>query len=281
MHYFLGKGLELMPLLSRHPKYVFHHISGSVTGNVSGGTESDTFSVTAAGTVTGILSGDAASDTFTFNEVPWEETGRYTLVRYGSIDATEDQKIAGDGGHVGTPNQLLYRFFSSVGMMSARWPNMDRTIVNDRVCTAITPACEHINSITQNFTAPTTGRTGQVTIVLPPGYFAPENATVQYPIVYFLHGYGMAPMDLQAIGNIMWNYMVSQSIPEARRVPKMIFVFPDGRCQGTECLRGTFYTDAPASTPNGAQMQQFLLDLDAHMHTTYRVRGDETVTVAE
>ncbi len=220
-------------------------------------------------------------DTFTFNEVPWEETGRYTLVRYGSIDATEDQKIAGDGGHVGTPNQLLYRFFSSVGMMSARWPNMDRTIVNDRVCTAITPACEHINSITQNFTAPTTGRTGQVTIVLPPGYFAPENATVQYPIVYFLHGYGMAPMDLQAIGNIMWNYMVSQSIPEARRVPKMIFVFPDGRCQGTECLRGTFYTDAPASTPNGAQMQQFLLDLDAHMHTTYRVRGDETVTVAE
>jgi glycosyltransferase involved in cell wall biosynthesis len=33
VHYFLGKGLELMPLLSRSPKYVFHHISGSVTGD--------------------------------------------------------------------------------------------------------------------------------------------------------------------------------------------------------------------------------------------------------
>lgn len=223
----------------------------------------------------------ACEATFVFNDVPWEETGRYTLVRYGSIDATQDQRIAGDGGHVGTPNQLLYRFFSSVGMMSARWPNMDRSIVNDRTCTALGPACEHVNSITQDFTAPTTHRTGQVTIVLPPGYFAPENAGVQYPVVYFLHGYGMAPMDLQAIGNIMWNYMISRTIPESRRVPKMIFVFPDGRCLASECLRGTFYTDAPPSTPNGAQMEQFLLDLDAYMHATYRVRGDETVMVEE
>ncbi len=225
--------------------------------------------------------GSTCEASFAFNEVPWEETGRYTLVRYGSIDAAEDELIAGDGGHVGTPNQLLHRFFSSVGMMSARWPNVDRAIVNDRVCTALGPACPHINTLTQDFTAPTTGRTGQVTIVLPPGYHDPENAGVRYPIVYFLHGYGMAPMDLQAIGNIMWNYMIMPSIPEARRVPKMIFVFPDGRCLPSECLRGTFYTDAPESTPNGAQMEQFLLDLDAYMHTTYRVRADETVTVTE
>jgi hypothetical protein len=222
-----------------------------------------------------------SDDTFAFNQVNYEEIGRYTEVRYGSIDATEDDKILGDGGHVGTPNQLLHRFFSALGMMSSRWPDGDRAIVNDRICSAVGPGCEHINSTVQMFTAPTTGRTGQVTIVLPPGYFAPENASLSYPVVYFLHGYGMAPADLQALGNIMWNYMIQQTIPEARRVPKMIFVFPDGRCLPDECLRGTFYTDAPASTPHGAQMEQFLLDLDAYMHTTYRVRGEQTVMVSE
>jgi hypothetical protein len=75
--------------------------------------------------------------------------------------------------------------------------------------------------------------------------------------------------------------MNSTNIPESQRVPKMIFVFPDGRCQASECLRGTFYTDAPASTPNGAQMEQFLLDLDGYMHEHYRVRDDETVSVTE
>ena len=61
----------------------------------------------------------------------------------------------------------------------------------------------------------------------------------------------------------------------------MIFVFPDGRCRNGECLRGTFYTNAPPSTPNGAQMETFILDLDAYMHSTFRVQGDETVMVSE
>ncbi len=236
---------------------------------------------TCENTATCSWDGSRCGGAFTFNQVPWEETGRYTEVRYGSIDATEDEKILGDGGHVGTPDQLLHRFFSALGMMSARWPNLDRTIIQDRICTPDTVGCDHVNSLTQMFTAPMTHRTGQVSIVLPPGYFDPANAGQRYPIVYFLHGYGMAPMDLQALGGIMWNYMISRTIPEAERVPKMIFVFPDGRCLPSECLRGTFYTDAPPSTPNGAQMEEFLLELDQYMHTTYRVREDETVMVSE
>ena len=61
----------------------------------------------------------------------------------------------------------------------------------------------------------------------------------------------------------------------------MIFVFPDGRCRNEECLRGTFYTDAPANNPTGARMQTFLLDLAAHMDATYRTRGEETIEVWE
>jgi hypothetical protein len=220
-------------------------------------------------------------DGFAFNQVPWEETGRYTLVRYGDIDAPEGDLIAGDGGHVGTPAQLLNRFFSSVAMMSARWPDTDRGVEQDSICGAIRAGCTHVNSIEMDFTAPTTGRTGPVTIVLPPGYFDAENADVRYPVVYFLHGYGMEPGDLTVLGGLMWNYMITGSIPAHRRVPKMIFVFPDGRCRNDECLRGTFYTDAPPSTPNGAQMQTFLLDLNDYVDTNFRTRMPETFTVEQ
>ena len=66
-----------------------------------------------------------------------------------------------------------------------------------------------------------------------------------------------------------------------RRLQKMILVFPDGRCRDNECLRGTFYTDAPASTPHGAQMQQFLLDLVQYMDENYRTRAPESFPVTE
>lgn len=66
-----------------------------------------------------------------------------------------------------------------------------------------------------------------------------------------------------------------------RRMQEMILVFPDGRCRNGECLRGTFYTDAPESTPDGARMQTFLLDLIEHMDASYRTRSPESFEVIE
>ena len=86
----------------------------------------------------------------------------------------------------------------------------------------------------------------------------------------------MAPEDLVALGLIFWTYMTSSGIPEAHRLQKMIFVFPDGLCRTGECLQGTFYTDAPEGTPGGAQMETWLLDLMDYMDATYRTRGSET-----
>ncbi len=117
--------------------------------------------------------------------------------------------------------------------------------------------------------------------MLPPGYSLPENADVHYPVVYFLHGYGMAPDDLAALGIILWNYMTNVTLPESRRIQKMIFVFPDGRCRNDECLKGTFYTNAPESTPHGAQMETFLLDLMQYMDENYRTRSPESFTVRD
>jgi hypothetical protein len=62
---------------------------------------------------------------------------------------------------------------------------------------------------------------------------------------------------------------------------KMIFVFPDGSCAGDECVKGTFYTDAPMGTPGGAQMETFLLDLMDYIDATYRTRAPETFSVVQ
>lgn len=231
------------------------------------------------------LDGRTRDDEFDFVNVPYEELGRYTMVRYGSPDATEAEKINGDGGHVGTIDQLANRVYSAIRMMDRRWPGGDRVREQDLLCSELSGSCDHINQITIDFESPTTHRVGPASIVLPPGYFDPANADVRYPVVYFLHGYGMEPQDLVALGVLLWNYMNAPSIPEARRIQKMIFVFPDGRCRETggvsECLNGTFYTDAPESTPGGARMQTWLLDLMEHIDETYRTRGAESIEVVE
>jgi len=218
----------------------------------------------------GALHLDGRSE-FDYSSVPWREIGRYTMVRYGNIDSAEPDRIAGDGGHVGTPDQLVDRMTSAVAMMSARWPGGNRVRSIDQACREVTPTCPHINVITEEFTS-SLGRSGPYSLVLPPGYFEEENEDTCYPIVYFLHGYGMDPEGLSAIGIILWGYMNSQLVPASSRIQKMIFVFPDGRCRGDECLRGTFYTDAPPSTPDGAQMQTWLLDLDRYIRDERGVR---------
>ena len=231
------------------------------------------------------LDGRTSDDQFDFLDVPYEEVGRYAMVRYGSPDATEPEKIAGDGGHVGPIDQLTNRVYSALRLMDRRWPGGDRRREIDRLCSELGPSCENVNQITTQFESPTTGRVGPASIVLPPGYFDPENTDLRYPVVYFLHGYGMEPQDLMALGILLWNYMNARTIPEARRVQKIIFVFPDGRCRVNdgveECLNGTFYTDAPESTPGGARMQTWLLDLMDHVDATYRTRGTESVEVVE
>jgi len=220
-------------------------------------------------------------ESFVFTTVNWDETGKNVLVRYGNPDATPGRLEAGDGAHVGTIEQAVNRMLSALVWMSARWPGGDRRRVEDRLCANTTVGCEHVNQFLIDFTAPSTGRTGPASIVLPPGYYDPEFADVSYPVVYFLHGYGMSPEDLIATGILFWNFMISPSIPEAERFQKMIFVFPDGRCRGDECVKGTFYTDAPESSPGAAQMETFMLDLMDYVDTNYRTRGPQDFEVID
>lgn len=216
---------------------------------------------------------------FEYSDVPWAEVGRHVMVRYGDPDEEPRFIEAGDGGHVGTVQQLTDRLRAAIQMMDARWPDGDRRRTDDRVCNELDD-CGYVNTFILDFEA-STGRRGPATVILPPGYFDPENASLRYPVVYFLHGYGMEPGDLVALGLLMFADMNSPRVGSSRRLQKMILVFPDGRCRGTECLRGTFYTDAPDNVPDGAQMQTFLLDLMDYVDAEYRTRSPEDFAVVE
>ena len=78
--------------------------------------------------------------------------------------------------------------------------------------------------------------------------------------------------ELVDIAIIIWNFMTASNIPEARRFQKMIFVFPDGRCRGDECVKGTFYADAPESSPGAAQMETWVLELMDEVDARWRTK---------
>jgi hypothetical protein len=215
-------------------------------------------------------SGRNLDEVFDFTRIDWLDVGGSVLVRYGNVDASEQMKIDGDGGHVGTVGQLFARLQSAVAWMSARWPDGNRDSLSDSLC--MPGACANPNQLTIMFESPTTGRVGPAGIILPPGYFKPENAGLTYPVIYLGHGYGMSPEDLILTAIVFWNSMRLGNVPYARRLQKMIFVFPDGLCRNGECIQGTFYTDAPPGTPGGAQMETWLLDLMEYVDATYRTR---------
>src|SRR5690606_15186957 len=154
--------------------------------------------------------------------------------------------------------------------MNSRWPGGDRRIVRDELCPELSPSCGHVNMVEVEFEGPNAGRSGPLTIVLPPGYFDPEFADYRYPVVYFLHGYGMDPRGLRGGGVLVWNYMSEGRLPAGRRIQQTICVCPDARCRGGECLNGTSFSDAPPRSPRGPLMETYVLAVIDYLDANYR-----------
>ena len=213
---------------------------------------------------------------FDFTAVPWGDLPRNNYVRYGNPDASAEQIMGGDGRHVGTAIQVVNRATSAFAWMNNQWPSgdLDDTLDGGQIITDLT------------FTSPSTGRVSPFGLFLPPGYADPANAGHRYPVIYFLHGYGQQPQDLVSLSAIFANYMISEQ-PIEYRFQKFIIVYVDGRCRpggglpvdptGDRCEGGTFYLDAPLGGP--AQMETILLELMAHIDTTYRTKAPSMETV--
>jgi S-formylglutathione hydrolase FrmB len=217
-----------------------------------------------------------AGTDFDFTSIDYRALGGSVFVRYGNPDASEAELVQGDGGHVGTAWQLISRLQSAMAWMSAHWPDGDRSRARrpERVCREGDDNCPNPNQLVFDFTS-SAGRTGPAAMILPPGYFDEENAAKSYPVIYLLHGYGMEPGGLVDTALLFWSFMTANNVPEFARLQRVIFVFPDGRCRGEECITGTFYTDGPESRPESPQMETWLLELMDYVDTNYRTRAEE------
>jgi hypothetical protein len=224
-----------------------------------------------------MLDGRFLDDDLDMNRIVWDELGSKLLVRYGDPDTSAELFARGDGAHVGTMGQAVNRMLAALRYIDARWADGDRSVVRDTLCGA---ECANPTQFTIDFTA-SSGRTGPVSVVLPPGYYQDAFADMRYPVVYFLHGYGMQPMDLVVTSVLFWAFMTSPTSPEWERLQKMIFVFPDGRCRNGECVKGTFWQNAPENAPVRALMDDFVLDVIEHIDANYRTRGPETRLVVD
>ncbi len=213
-------------------------------------------------------------------------------VRYGAMDATQQQILLGDGQHVGTAAQLLNRLLFGFYFVAQRWPDADRTrsevSIDKPIAEAAGPfsadclvqgRCEHF------FTGPKTKRTGPIAVTLPPGYAHADNKArdVRYPVVYVLHGYGQDPRDLEAVALVTNNFMNDGTRASVNRLPKFIVVYVDGRCRTQdgrpECIQGSFYVDS--SRPGGPQFDAWFDEVIDFVDTTFRTMKPSEVDVPD
>jgi hypothetical protein len=248
-------------------------------------------------------------DNFAPALIRWADLAGAPSLRYGTIDATPAQISQGDGQHVGTGAQILYRLEAAFYYVAHQWPDADRLLTNPSsdnyetvspnvLCdpTNVSSCCEALGHCEAQFTGTTSGRTGPIAITLPPGYANEDNRlrNVRYPVVYVLHGYGQKPEDLEALQIIANNFMNIAQESYTTRLAKFIAVYVDGRCrQGTspdggktgtpqgqpECIQGGFYLDS--TRPEGAEFDTWFDELVKYVDTNYRTMPATDVTVTE
>ncbi len=224
----------------------------------------------------------ANENAFDANKIDWPSLGRHVYVRYGNPDATEATvEATGDGRHVGTATQAVHRAQALLWFLATRWPDGDR---------AIAPVDSAHSTINAMFTS-AAGRQSPYTVILPPGYNAPENASKRYPVVYLFHGYGMDPTGLAQVSIIATNAMADSRQSDATRMPKFILVLVDAKCRpggdvsvgplpttGDLCEEGTFYAEHPEGT---AKAESELIALQDFIDANYRTRPAADVAVTE
>ena len=240
-------------------------------------------------------------ENFSPDATRWADVVDMPSIRYGTVDATPTQIMEGDGQHVGTGTQALYRLEASLYFVSQKWPDADRTLTEptntnpeSSTMNVLGTACELLGKCETLFTGPVTKRTGPIAIQLPPGYALAENVqrNVRYPVVFVLHGYGQSPTDLEAIALVSTNFMNDERHSAATRLPKFIIVYVDGRCRISasgqpECIQGTFYLDSDRanyldpSHPKIAQIDTWFDEVVSYVDQNYRTMGPNDIQVSE
>ncbi len=119
----------------------------------------------------------------------------------------------------------------------------------------------------------------------PPGYCTSALQSIRYPVIYVAHGYGQTAADLEPTVDAVRALMNDPAASTADRLAKAIVVYVDGRCRTGadgvtgECLRDSYFVDSPRAS--GPQLETWWVALMAHVDTTYRTLGPDTVEWTE
>ena len=204
------------------------------------------------------------------------------LMRYGAIDPTEKDLLAGSGQHVGTADEVTTRLQNALYYIGARWPDAPHTLTERSRDNPVPGAadCEVKGTCNYQFTD-SRGRQGPVTVNLPPGYQNLANQDVRYPVIFMMHGYGQTPEDLGAAIVFIGNWMNTSTDSADTRLSKAIMVYVDGRCRkdgagASECLNGTFYVDSPEGA-GGAKLESWMLEMMGDIDKRFRTMGESEV----
>lgn len=214
----------------------------------------------------------------------WGDIPSGVLLRYGPIDPTPQDIQSGTGQHVGTADDIARRLQSALYYIGSRWPDAPHTLDEDSQLNPSPDAdpCEVTGGCDFTFTD-TLGRTGPVSVNVPPGYANANSQHKRYPVIYLLHGYGQTPEDLKAAIVFLKNWMNAAADSSAERLPKAILVYVDGRCRvgqkGAECIRGTFYTDSVRES--GPKIEHWFLELMDEIDKRYRTMAPAELSWTE
>ena len=197
----------------------------------------------------------------------------FTYLRYGHLDANQNQVLSGDGNHVGTVSQVLGRIQMVLSVGQGTWPNPDLEPRRN-------PAGQDGYGGVDSFESVALGRTRTFSYVLPPEYHDPERADERYPVLYFLHGQGQEHEGMVASGIFFQTAMAESQRPGMSDWTKFIIIFPDGHCYDDvdDCHSGTFWNDFVT----GEQRSRFEADfwelLDV-VDNRYRTRQPEDLPI--
>jgi len=236
-----------------------------------------------------------------------ETMGRNVYVEYGDPNASEEFIAAGDGGHIGTTEQVLARLIAWYAFALHRFPNPD-----------LEPGGIFTPPVERSYYSESFGSRRNYTVVLPPGY--DDDTSKRYPVLYVLHGLGQTPAQFANVA-ILTSSMMSSGV-----FPKAIQVYVDGTCcrvrksdhserecacgessEGVrpcvdptctgehescevrniddseftnECIRASLYldliTDRFGESRNNMQYGSTVLELIEHIDTRYRTRSSGT-----
>lgn len=218
----------------------------------------------------------------------WNQAPSNIAVLYGKENPTDQDRIDGEGDHVGTVNQAIDRFFTLFNWSGAQWPNLEEPKA------PFGGASYDERELVEWYDSAVLGAKRDYAMLLPPGYHDEANKDVRYPVLFLLHGYGMDPGDFVSSAIIADSQMTGDN-PVLR---PMIIVYPNGRCcfvnqatgardcrenddTGTyigslpgytrECASGSFYVNRRGYTAEDAtRYGDAFFELMDHLDSKYR-----------